>query len=62
VYGKTKRPTMKRIMQMMLNINEVYIELDGQMQVLVTGVTDLRRKIILMISNSASDIYSLNQN
>jgi len=60
VYGKTSKPTLKRVMQLMLNINEVWTSYDGVSRNVITGITDFRRQIIEMISVSALQIYSIN--
>ena len=60
VYGKKTKPTMKRIMQMMLNVNEVTTFLDDINKTRITGITILRLQIIKMISPAALKIYSVN--
>ena len=59
VYGKTKKLTMRRAMQMMLNINQVTTVVDGIVKKVITGITDLRKKIILMVSRNAAIIYEI---
>jgi transposase len=61
VYGATKRPTFRRIMQMFLGINEVMITIQDVMTKMVTGMNKFRESIVLLISDGAAKIYNMNQ-
>lgn len=57
IYGKTRKLTMRRAMQMMFNINEVTNIINGTLKIVITGITELRSKLISMISKYARIIY-----
>lgn len=54
-----KNPTMRWIFQLMEGIDVVYVRIRNKMQIKITGITELRRKIILFFFDSVQKIYGI---
>jgi len=58
----TKTPTMRWIFQLLDGIHYVAINLNGAIQKIIHGWTDLKQKIILLMGNPIMQIYNLTDN
>jgi len=61
IYGATKRPTFRRVMQMFLGLNEVMVTINGTLTKMVAGMNEFRERIVRLISVGAAEIYLLKQ-
>ena len=55
----TERPTLRWIFQLLEGINRVVFSVDGKVQVLIEGLTNLRRKILSLFGPSVLKIYQI---
>jgi transposase len=58
---QVSNPAMRWIFQLMEGIDVVYIQIDGQIERQILGITQLRQKIISLFYPSISAIYLTNQ-
>ncbi len=58
---QVSNPTMRWIFQLMEGIDVVYIQIDGQIERQILGITQLRQKIISLFYPSITSIYLTNQ-
>lgn len=54
-----KNPTMRWIFQLMEGIDIIYVRVKNKIQRKITGITELRRKIILFFFGSVREIYGI---
>ena len=59
IYGATKRPTFRRVMQMFLGLNEVMVTINGTLTKMVAGMNEFRERIVRLISVGAAEIHLL---
>ncbi|MCW5589214.1 MAG: IS1634 family transposase [Legionellales bacterium] len=57
-----KNPTMRWIFQMLDGIDYVKIKIEGVTKIMIHGMTDLKKKIILLMGESVATIYGFVQN
>jgi transposase len=53
----TQRPTLRWAFQMLEGISVVYVKAESQLTLVITGLTDLKSKIIDLITKSGSRLY-----
>ncbi|RMH73367.1 MAG: transposase, partial [Gemmatimonadetes bacterium] len=55
----TQTPTLRWVFQLMEGINRVILNIDGNIQVVIEGVTEIREKIIRLFGPEVLKIYQL---
>ena len=55
----TKRPTLRWIFQLLEGINRVVLSIQGQVTILIEGITDRRKKIIRLFGQNVCQIYQI---
>lgn len=55
----TERPTLRWIFQLLEGINRIIFYQKGQVKALIEGLTDLRRKILLLFGQKVCQIYQI---
>ena len=55
----TEKPTRRWIFQLLEGINSVIFSVNGQVQMFIEGLTDLRRKILFLFGPSVLKIYQI---
>jgi transposase len=58
----TKTPTMRWIFQLMEGIDVVQVNIEGTVRMLVHGINEIKRKIILLMGKTIMNIYGLQEN
>jgi hypothetical protein len=55
----TATPTLRWVFQLLEGINVVTIVIQRQVQVFIEGLTDVRKKILLLFGQTVGQIYQL---
>ena len=55
----TAPPTLRWIFQLLEGINVVTVAIQHQVQVVIEGLTDLRKKILLLFGQKVCQIYQI---